>query len=77
MNADYCVCCGGYVPEGRQVCHQCESKDVRRTKMYDEVCRTLTDYEHRDEPETQKEDWLDVFYRLLVRIQNSFECADF
>lgn len=23
--ADTCVCCGKYVPEGRQVCHTCEA----------------------------------------------------
>lgn len=23
---DICVCCGGYVPEGRMVCLKCENK---------------------------------------------------
>ena len=26
-DADKCVCCGEIVPEGRQVCPQCESYD--------------------------------------------------
>lgn len=25
-NADHCVCCGEFVPEGRQICPQCENK---------------------------------------------------
>lgn len=25
-NAEHCVCCGATIPEGRQVCAQCESK---------------------------------------------------
>lgn len=36
-NADRCICCGEIVPEGRQICPQCERKryiytipDVRR-----------------------------------------------
>jgi hypothetical protein len=33
---DCCVCCGGYVPEGRQVCISCEKKSEEpkgRTEM--------------------------------------------
>ena len=29
MTDDRCVCCGEYVPEGRQVCWGCESSVVR------------------------------------------------
>jgi hypothetical protein len=28
--SDTCVCCGGYVPEGRQVCHICEKRTEDR-----------------------------------------------
>lgn len=31
-DADRCVCCGEIVPEGRQVCPQCERKNERREK---------------------------------------------
>lgn len=44
--------------------------------MYDEVCATLTDFENA--PTDDNEDgwmsdgeWLDVFYALVVKIQNS------
>ena len=35
MEDDRCVCCGEYVPEGRQVCWGCENGDVRghRSKL--------------------------------------------
>ena len=26
MTADFCVCCGEMIPEGRQVCPECEQK---------------------------------------------------
>lgn len=26
MNSEYCVCCGTEIPEGRQVCPDCEAK---------------------------------------------------
>ena len=29
---DSCVCCGKYVPEGRQVCLDCEKKALQRDK---------------------------------------------
>ncbi len=29
---DTCVCCGAYVPEGRQVCYTCNSKLKRNVK---------------------------------------------
>ena len=32
---DTCVCCGKYVPEGRQICHICESDVVRAKKEYE------------------------------------------
>lgn len=44
--------------------------------MYDEMCKTLTDFENA--PTDDNEDgwmsdgeWLDVFYALVVKIQNS------
>ena len=33
FNNDICCCCGEYVPEGRQVCHECEKKTENRLKV--------------------------------------------
>ena len=33
FNNDICCCGGGYVPEGRQVCHGCEKKTENRFKV--------------------------------------------
>ena len=35
MNSEYCVCCGEEIPEGRQVCPDCEAK-VYNSKEGDE-----------------------------------------
>ena len=29
MNDNQCVCCGAYVPEGRQVCPECERRTMQ------------------------------------------------
>ena len=26
MNSEYCVCCGAEIPEGQQVCYDCQQK---------------------------------------------------
>ena len=36
MNADRCVCCGTYVPEGRQVCPTCE-RDADAPSLIDRL----------------------------------------
>lgn len=41
---------------------------IEREKIYDEICRTLTDYEN--EPDMVNEQAL---YTLLVKIQNNWE----
>ena len=33
-NVNRCVVCGEIIPEGRQVCHQCESDPVNRPAHY-------------------------------------------
>lgn len=33
FNNDICCCGGGYVPEGCQVCHECEKKTENRFKV--------------------------------------------
>lgn len=79
-SADRCVCCGGYVPEGCQVCRFCEDRDADRTKLYDEICRTLTDFEQKETTESKKAsraEWNDVFYRLLCKVQTSMEYTAF
>ena len=45
-------------------------------EMYDELCRTLTDFENATDDYTDPDylsdgEWLDVFYALCVQIQNS------
>ena len=45
-------------------------------EMYDELCRTLKDFENATDNECDEEwlsdgEWLDVFYELCVKIQNS------
>ena len=29
FNMNYCVCCGEIIPEGRQVCWECESEVMK------------------------------------------------
>lgn len=69
MNVDSCVCCGAIVPEGRQTCLECEKAMGKKESLYDDVCRALTDFEHASDPETPpKQNFTEVFYRLLVRV---------
>ena len=68
MSADFCVCCGATVPEGRQTCLECERAASKKESLYDDVCRALTDYEHASDPETPKQNFTEVFYQLLVRV---------
>ena len=35
MKMDSCICCGKYVPEGRQICAMCEADVVRAQKEYE------------------------------------------
>ena len=30
QNADFCICCGAYVPEGRMISPACEAKNDRK-----------------------------------------------
>ena len=44
-------------------------------ELYDELCRTLMDFENSTDDETDDEwmsdgEWLDVFYDLCVKMQN-------
>lgn len=36
-NANTCVCCGEVIPEGRQVCPNCENEAVSK-KREDKIC---------------------------------------
>ena len=39
-------------------------------ELYDELCKTLTDWENRkDDDYLSDTEWLDVFYDLCVRMQ--------
>lgn len=33
---DFCICCGAYVPEGRQVCHTCENREMPKRQPQQE-----------------------------------------
>lgn len=68
MIADFCVCCGAIVPEGRQTCVECERATNKRESLYDDVCRALTDYEQASDPTMPKQNYTEVFYQLLVRV---------
>ena len=45
-------------------------------EMYDELCAVLTDFENATDDDTDENwlsdgEWLDVFYELCCKIQNS------
>ena len=37
MQDDTCVCCGAYVPEGRQGCHKCSGEDKQEQMSREEA----------------------------------------
>ena len=37
MQDDTCVCCGAYVPEGRQVCRKCSGEDKQEQMSREEA----------------------------------------
>ena len=46
--------------------------------LYDELCKTLTDFENATTDDTDPEwlsdgEWLDVFYALCVKIQRELQ----
>ena len=45
-----------------------------REDIYDEVCRLLTDYEHRED-ESDDINWETELYGMLVKIQNNWEAV--
>jgi len=78
---DKCVCCGEYVPEGRQVCSSCETNcndfigTLDKVKVHQELCKMLnTVYEKKNH------DYGDSFAKLrselplaiLVRIYDKY-----
>lgn len=75
MYADSCVCCGAIVPEGRQVCFKCENAAREKESLYDDICRALTDFEHRSDPETPKQNFTEIFYHLLVRVSTELQTS--
>ena len=49
---------------------------ITREQIYDEICRTLTDYENADHNDSDSLDcleWIDTLYCLLVKVQNNWE----
>lgn len=47
---------------------------MEKNSMYDELCRTLTEYEEQCEPIKGVEwSWEDELYFMLIKIQNKWE----
>lgn len=44
--------------------------------IYDEICRELTIYENGEDQEMKNSDWNDVFYHLLVKVQNAIDLGE-
>lgn len=42
--------------------------------IYNDICFELTNYENDEDTEMTEGDWLDIFYKLLVRVQNEIDC---
>ena len=47
---------------------------ITKESLYDEMCRLLTDYEHRED-ESIDIDWESELYDILVKIQNNWEAV--
>lgn len=45
----------------------------QREKIYDEMCRLLTEYEHLEDSEYDDREWEAELYEMLVKIQNNWE----
>ena len=45
-------------------------------ELYDEVTGELTNFEANEDPETTDDEWRDVFYHLLVKIQRAVDTND-
>lgn len=50
------------------------SRAETKASIYDEICRVLTDYEHR-EVQSDDIDWEAELYEMLVKIQNNWEAV--
>lgn len=50
MSVDHCVCCGSYVPEGRQVCQLCsgENPNKQMSKEDADMIRWLASASDKD-----------------------------
>lgn len=44
-----------------------------KMSVYDEICRELTIFENNEDKEMTESDWNDVFYSLLVKVQNAID----
>lgn len=74
---DKCVCCGEYVPEGRQVCTNCETvhgvqwinnklHQVSKVELHSGICDTLNDIYER-----KNHDYGDSFAKLRNELPNA------
>jgi hypothetical protein len=45
----------------------------QKEKIYDEMCRLLTEYEHLEDSEYDDREWEAELYEMLVKIQKNWE----
>lgn len=72
---DKCVCCGDHVPEGRQVCSDCETgrtnkvkrkRNINKVQVHADICNALNGIYER-----KNHDYGDSFAKLRNEIPNA------
>lgn len=49
MSIDHCVCCGSYIPEGRQICQSCSDDNYKQmSKEEADMIRWLASTSNHD-----------------------------
>ena len=68
MQDDTCVCCGAYVPEGRQVCHKCagEDKQAQISKDEEEMLLWLSKASEKEISREMRKTEKKLFGRVLA-----------
>jgi superfamily II helicase len=78
MSEDRCVCCGKYVPEGRQVCNDCEKISMNENPKFNSShCKDLTAFEAIEKVSKEQTE-LDIkVYELIKTIKSIIRLAGF
>ena len=68
MQDDTCVCCGAYVPEGREVCHECagEVKQAQSSKDEEEMLLWLSKASEKEISREMRKVEKSLFGRVLA-----------